>query len=239
MATVRDLITDAHKLLGVLAAGATLRAADATDGLTMLQRMLDAWNADRLALYTVTRSTYTWTAAASSRTLGASGQLSGQRPEWIEYASVIEAGETNERPVEVLTREQFARISDKTTTDTVFHCLSYEPTYPNGTLTVYPVPTTAPTLVLHVPTALTSAVTLDTTVSYPPGYEEAAQYQLAKRIAPFHPGTWTDLLAELARDAYGRIKSVNVRVEPMRCDPALVGSGGYGHWNIETDGYTR
>ena len=233
MATVQGLIVDALKVIGVAPAGATsVDAAYAADGLAMVTRMLDAWNAERLLLATVARSTVTWTASQSSRTIAASGaDLASQRPEWIDHAGVIPSGDTNEIPIDLLTREQYARIVDKTITSTYFTALWYEATFPSGTLTVYPVPTTAPTLVLYVPTAITSAVALTTTLSYAPGYEEAIQYQLARRLAPIFRQPWTNDLKDLADEALGRAKRANVRVEPIRADPALSPHVG-GTWNI-------
>lgn len=45
MATARDVVTGALRLIGVLAAGETAQAAEATDGLAALNRMMHGWKA--------------------------------------------------------------------------------------------------------------------------------------------------------------------------------------------------
>lgn len=229
MSTFRDLITDAHKILGIVGIGGSVRPSQAADALALAKRMLDAWNAERLCIGTVARTTYTWTASQSSRTIAASGaQLTGPRPLWIDSAAVIPVGATLETDLgRPMTRDEYAVLPDKARTATVFDRLAYEPTFPNGTLIVYPVPTTAPTLVLYVPVALTSEVTLATVLSYAPGYEEAAQYQLAKRLSTLYPGTWTEVLNQLAQDAMQRVQRSNIRTAYRKNDPALCPGGGF------------
>lgn len=239
MATVSDLITDSLKVLGVVGAGGSLSASDSTDGLRQVQVLLDAWNADRLCIGVETRTTYTWTASQSSRTIGASGDLVGTRPLWLARAAVIPSGQTVEialgRP---LTRQEYADIPNKAITADYFTAYHYEPTPTNGTVTVWPVPTTAPTFVVYVPTPLTSAVTLATTLAYAPGYEAALMYALAKRMAPIFRQPWKAVLEDLHDEAMSRIKSSNVQYEPIRSDAALVG-GTAPRWNILTDSTRR
>jgi hypothetical protein len=235
MATVRDLIRLSAVSIGVT----NPSPQDYSDGLVLAQRLIDGWNAQRLTLFARGRVTNAWTSGQSSRTIGATGNFTSQRPEWLDQASVIPAGQTTEYPLTLLTREEYARIPQKALTAEYPQALTYEPTYPNGTLTVYPVPTTAPTLVLYYPTAITSAVTLDTVLSYPPGYEEALQYQLAKRLAPLFRQPWTALLEDLARTSLARIQIANVKVEPSRVDAALLSGDRGGRWNINTGEYWR
>lgn len=225
MATVRDLIRLSCVNLGVT----TPSPSDYEDALALLVRMLDAWNARALCLGTSQRVTATWTANQSQRTIGATGQITSiARPLWIDRWSLIPVGQTSEAfaAKRVLTRREYAEIVDKASTATYFSELAYEPTFPNGTVIVWPVPTTAPTLVLYVPTPITAAVTLDTTLSYAPAFEETAQYQLTRRLAPIFGQPWTETLRDLAADAHRTWTAANLRVEPRRNDPTLVGSGG-------------
>ena len=227
MATIRDLLTDSLKTIGVIEAGGTATAADAADGLTAARRLLDTCNANRLCVGAEARSTYPWPAATRARTLGPTGDLVGTRPLWLAGASVIPAGQTDEMPMgRPLTRRAYAEIPDKTTAGPSFTRYHYEPTFPNGTVTVYPVPTTASTLVVYAPVPLTTAVTLATPLSYAQGYEEALQYALAKRLAPVFRQPWSALLEGLLQEAMATIRRENTRGESRRNDPALVGRGG-------------
>lgn len=227
MPTFNNLINDALKVIGVLAAGATPAPEHSEDALAVVARMLDAFNAQRLCIGTVIRTTYTWVAAQSQRTIGTAGQLVGPRPLWLDNAGVIPPGQTLEIPLgRPMSRDDYAGIAYKALTGTYFYRYLYEPTFPSGTLTVYPVPTGAPTLVLYVPTALTS-VALTTDLSYAPGAEEAVLYQLARRLAPMFKRVWSQDNAQLARESLATWKRSNVRIESRQNDPTLVGRGGY------------
>jgi hypothetical protein len=75
--------------------------------------------------------------------------------------------------------------------------LYYEPTWPNGSLYFWPVPTTAYDVELEIRTVL-AQVTLVTSLTLPPGYEEALVLSLAEKCArPFGK----ELDQSLVRDA--------------------------------------
>lgn len=233
--TVRNLIEDALKVQGVLAAGASLPDAHAEDGLSQTRLLLDGWNAARVAIGVQERLTVTWTANQRVRTLAASGaDLAVARPLAVDLWSVIPSGETDEafsaKPP--LTRQQYNEIPDKTTTGSYFTELHYEPTPTSGTASVYPVPTTAPTLVLYVPKAHTSDLALGDTLAYAPGAEQAVLYALAKRLGPIFHRPWTKELAELSAIAWRQwVIACAAQPEPKRNSPFLRGAGTF---NIET-----
>lgn len=228
MADVRAFCSDALKVLGVLAPGQTMPDEHAEDALVQFTRMCKAFNAKRLTIGSYTRTTYAWPSATSSRTIGATGQLVGTRPLWLNNASVIPNGQTNEVPLgRPMTRQEYADITDKAATAGWFSRYLFEPAAPDALITVYPVPTAAVTLVLYPPVPLESSVTLDTTVTVLDAWEEHLQYQLAKRLAVIFKQPWTALLESLAHDAKTRAEIANVRVEPQRNDRSLVGRGSF------------
>lgn len=225
--TVRDLCAAALKVIGVVGKGASMDDTDAADALESLIGLLDTLNADRLCIGTTARTTYTWPVNTSSRTIGPAGQLVGPRPSWVDAWSVIPVGATTEDGARApLTRGEYENIPDKARTADVFTDLRYEPTPTSGLLTVYPVPTTAPTLVLYVPVALETDIDLNDALSFAPGYREFAQYSLAKRLAGHFKQAWTREHGEILRGASLRVTRANVRVEPRRNDPTLVGMSG-------------
>ena len=70
MATVRQLLTDAHLEIGVLAEGETLSAGQASTSLRTLNRLLDKWGAERLQVFTIHRTTYQLLAGHASYIVG-------------------------------------------------------------------------------------------------------------------------------------------------------------------------
>jgi hypothetical protein len=237
--TARTLITNALIELGVLADGEVPSAAMLSLGLATLNRMLDAWNTERLLLPVQTRSSYTLTASLASPTIGPTGTFSASRPMAIEQMGVMPVGSTVELPVLPMTRGEYAAITLKTLTmDWPLRYL-YEPGTPNGTITFYPIPTTAATLYLYVLTALASFATYDTAYTFQPGYYEALHFNLALRcMRPFgvkFDGPDLALLIDQAGTAKGSIKRQNEVPLNLPIDVAVLGSGAGGMYDIYSD----
>lgn len=236
MSTHRDLIRISAALVGVT----NPSPRDYADALTLEQRMLDGMNADVLLVGTRVRLTVTWTANQGTRTLASTGaDLAVARPLWIDAWSAIPVGATTEAfdAKKPLTRQEYNEITTKAQTASYFSELAYEPTFPLGTATVWPVPTTAPTLVLYVPEAMSAlSVALADPLSYRPGVEEHIQYELAMRLAGLFRQAWSRENEMLRRGAAMRVKAANVRVESRRNDPTLVGRGVF---DIESGSFRR
>jgi hypothetical protein len=219
-----EWVTAACEVIGVKSpADGDLSNEDASTALFHGNLMRKSWNAKNLALHTIVRATFTWPTTTSSRTIGPSGaQLTGTRPlsipEW--GAKVIPAGATYEVPVEVISHAEYASIGDKTLTSDYFTKLLYEPSgATTGTLTVWPVPSTAPTLILHHKSLL-AAITSAAEISAPEGYEAALVTQLAKRLAPIFGKPWTQELEDLAREDWATAQRANIRVPDETPMPA-------------------
>lgn len=158
-----------------------------------------SWNTSGLYIAVTSRSPYTWPAAAATRTIGLAGQLVGVMPQQILFAKLIPAGGTAEQTVNVLTERQYAAIDNKAQTGDVFHDLRYEQTgVAVATITVWPVPTTAPTLVLHHQGQYPSFAITDT-LAFPESAEGAFTVALAKLCAPVMGKSWTREQEDLYR----------------------------------------
>jgi hypothetical protein len=176
----------------------------------VLNAMLDSWNTESLAVYALRDETLTLTGAASY-TIGAGGALNTTRPVKIESAYVRLSD--NDYHAKLASAEAWYRLAAKTTTGSVAEWLYYEPSYPLGTLYLYPQPTTG---VLHLVTRVPlAAYAASDSLALPPGYQDAITYHLALRLAPEYSRPVTPELAALARAAKDNIKSVNFRVPVM------------------------
>lgn len=236
--TARDLIIDALLEIGIGEPGSDLDADDAALALRHLKRMVDAFQADRLLLYTVLRAAYPLVPNQQTRTIGATGDFAGNRPIWIADARVIPVGDTFELPVHKMTRAEWFAEPLKTLTDLYPMKVFYEPTSPNGTLKFWPIPTTAASFIIAVPVPLVTPLTLDTDLAFAPGgYEEAWMLNLAKRcVRAFERATPPAGLDGDAHAALSVVKRLNDEgPPPARSDPALTnGRGGY---DIRSNGY--
>lgn len=232
MATVQAAIVNrALRLIGKLASGASPTSDESNDTLTALNAMIDAWRPESGTCYALREETLTLTNGASSKTIGASGDLNTVRPLEIEAAYILDDGISH--PVRMITDVQYAGISDKTSSGDWPTRANYKAAYPLGVIYLWPVPNATRTMKLltKVPH---SAMALSDTLAVPPGWEEALVYNLAIRMAPeFEVAASADVV-EIARTTKGAIKRQNVPNMRARNEVAqLVGGASSG--NILTD----
>lgn len=234
MATARDLITKALQELGVLAAGEVATAVEADDGLLALNRLLDAWAAERLQIYTVTRTTWTITPNTDPNqyTVGTGGVVNVARPVFVSDGHVgfvdTSTSPSTEYPLVMLTEAAFAGIPVKGLTSTYPTRFYYNPTYPLASLRLFPVPTSATlTGVLYAPQQVAQLAALTTAVSLPPGYERMLLKNLAIELAPSYERFVSPTLAKQAADAKAIVKRANKRLRDLSIDPGAVVQGRY------------
>lgn len=231
MATGQTLINRASRLIGAASIGETLSAEETEAGLDALNAMLDSWRNERLMVYAIQDESLTMVSAQASYTIGTGGDLNTTRPVRIE-AAYMRASNTD-YDVDILNEREWAGIPDKTSTSDLVERIYYQPSMSTGTLYVWPVPNTANVLHLLTWTPLSTLATASTTVTLPPGYEEAIAYNLALRIAPEHGISISPEVAEVARTSKAAIKRINS--QPIKAYtelPMLVGQPTH---NIYTD----
>lgn len=236
--TARDMIEYALQEIGAIAVSEAVSNADAQAGLVRLNSLLDTWQTERLTIYNLNRAVYTLVASQASYTIGPTGAdwTCVVRPTFIQRAGMLDSDD-NESPVEMLTPDRYMAIVDKTLTSTDATQLYYNPTFPLGTVFLYPVPTDATVqAVLYIPIPLTAGLTLDTALTLAPAYEEAIRYNLALRLCPVMGRPLDPLIADLARETKKNIKSANHQVQEMVVDPAIPGADG-GAWDIYSGGF--
>ncbi len=234
MATVLDEISAALKEIGVLSAGETASAEDAADAFAALNRMIDQWAAERLDIYSITRTTWTIVSGTQAYTVGLTGTVVIARPVFLQAVQFRDTSTSPvvELPLTPLSDAAYAGITLKAGTSTYPTSWYYNPTHPLGALTLFPTPTST-TLqgVLYAPAALARYTALSDLVTLPPAYEEFLVTHLAMRLAtPF--GRQIDpSLRERAMEAKAIVKRSNRRLTDMTFDHALVGNGS-GSWSI-------
>lgn len=222
------LISGALTQLGVLAAGETLANADAEAALTRLNDWIDSLGTERLTIYKLLRTEKALASGTASYTLGSGGAINIVRPVWLQDAGLIEdntAAIPQERPIKVLTDDEWARVPDKTQTGIVgsVYC-NFDWSAGLALVSVYPIPNTATTtLVLYTPVALTEFANLTTEYTFPPGYRRFLRTNLAIELAPEYGRPLDPALVQQAIDAKAQIKRANHREADLRLDPMYVG----------------
>jgi hypothetical protein len=239
MATARDIIKDALTEIGVYQPGETISADDYALGLLRFQNQLDAWAADMLTLNVFDRATYTIPASSNTFTIGPTGTLIRQRPVWVQAVNYVVPGSSP--PVEVpmgpMDDDSYANLSIKTLASSLPTQYYFNATMPDATMFVWPTPTQNVQLYLYLPTAIGQPATLNSSVTGPPGYQEAFMYQLALRLCNPFGRKIPDALPKLATEAYARMKRPNTEPGLLAVDQALVPSYG-GAFNVLTGNMT-
>jgi hypothetical protein len=183
--TAGDQINGALRLIGQLAEGEEPSAATANDALAALNQMIDSWNTERLSVFSTQDQVFSWLPNFATRTLGPTGDFVGNRPILVDDSTYFRDPSSNiSFGIKLINQQQYNGIAVKTVTSTYPQVMFVNMTYPNITMTVYPVPTKV--LEWHIVSVqeLTTAALLSTPLAFPPGYLRAFRYNLACEIAP-------------------------------------------------------
>lgn len=231
MATPRSILTRALRSISYIGQGQTPNSSEIVDALQTANEFLAGLNREYLMLFRDSRDTFTWASGNSTRTIGATGNITTiTRPDRIKGMSYMEGD--NEIPVRILDDFlEYREITLKTTTSGQINVAFYDPTFPNGTIYAYPVPDEDLTIWLYTWARLSSfgdTGDLDTAVSYPDGYERFLHFNLAKEfvlqfgvsLAPVR----LQMLMNLADQTKAQIKSLNIK--DIRAIPDYASRGG-------------
>lgn len=210
MATTRELLSGAHRLLGLVNSGNVLPEAVYQDNLVALNQMIDSWSTERLAVFCTQDQTYYWEAGNRIRTLGPTGDFvyilanqsdtpivtqgddyigvddaTTQRPILLEDSTYFRDPTTNvSYGIKFINQLQYNNIAVKTVQSTYPQVLFVNNTFPNITLSVYPVPNRMLEFHFISVQPLANPTTLETDLAFPPGYLRAFRYNLALELAP-------------------------------------------------------
>tara|TARA_R110000787_G_scaffold72632_2_gene161941 strand:+ start:209 stop:919 length:711 start_codon:yes stop_codon:yes gene_type:complete len=235
MATALDIIRRSMRLVHILDAEEEPTGAEAQDGLTTMNDLIDSWSLDHSYVYTVRTDTLTWTANNESRTIGASGNFVTTRPVKIHPSTYYTDVNGNDYQfTQIATRAGYTSIVDKGTTSTLPQYMYYEPSFPNGTIYIWPVPDASITIQLSSREQLSSLALLTTAVSFPPGYKQAFVTSLAEEIAAEFGVAVPPEVGKSAFKARTKVRRANRRTPISQVEAGLINSSR--SFNIYTGG---
>lgn len=216
-----------RKCGGILAEGETPSAELMQDTRMAFNVMLDSWSTESLSVFTTQDQEFTWPANTISRTIGATGDLAGNRPIKISDAThFVDPGSGISYPLVGINEDEYMGIALKTATSSYPQAYFASMDMPNMTLYLYPVPTQAITLHLISVTELTQMDDLATSIMFPPGYQRAFIFNLACEVCAelgMEPPPTTKRLAMASKRDLKRINSPG---DIMGFPSALLGKGG-------------
>jgi hypothetical protein len=223
--TAGDQINGALRLLGVLAEGETPSAATSQDALVALNQMIDSWNTERLAVFSTQDQVFSWPPNIYERTLGPTGNFVGNRPILVDDSTYFKDPASGiSYGLKLINQQQYNGIAVKTVTSTYPQVMWVNMTYPNITMTVYPVPTKV--LEFHIVSVqeLTNPANLTTNLAFPPGYLRAFRYCLACELAPEFGMEPPPTVVRIAMTSKRNLKRINNPDDIMSIPYSIVGT---------------
>jgi hypothetical protein len=225
MATVEALVADALREIAVLAAGETMSASEGTNGLASLNRMVNAWKAEKVFIYQNAATTWAIVSGTGTYTVGTGGTVNVLRPMHIVAINIRDAVTTPayEMGLRLMTDQDWAEVRIKAQTAYRPQAAYYNLSYPLATLFLWPIPTSATlTGVLYAPLATDEFAALTSTVSLPPGYERMIVKNLAMELAPQYGANVSSQLTQQAQDSLAVVLRANKNLEEQRFDPGAM-----------------
>lgn len=224
-----DIINGALSAMGALAPGETLDAALAADAFNMLNDMLDLESNENFMIYNIIEIIAPSIAGQTAWTIGPGGEINSIRPLNIHSAFVRVSG--IDFTIAIINLEKYELIGLKQLSGPWPKALYYQPTYPLGTINLWPLPASGE-LHLFASNLFTRFSTINDTVEFPPGYQMWMKFSLAAYLAPgYGKGAMVQLLSGFASEAKAKIKISNmVPQQTVGFDPIIASRGINAQW---------
>jgi hypothetical protein len=231
---VTDLVTGALTEIRVARGGDVVRAEDLALGVTFLNEILERLAVTPNALFARALTAYPITPGLQPHTIGPTGTfVVPRRPVRILQINLVLPDGTNRQPVTPQSPAWWAGHRERLLESAIPESFYYNPTWPDGAVNLYPVPTMPYALELETETELV-AVTDTDTIDVPQGYSELLRLWTAKKAAPSFAREFSkasnDALTEILGDVFG----ANIRVNNLRTRDAGVPGGDGGLFDYRT-----
>jgi hypothetical protein len=205
-----DVIVAARRKLGIQAQEETLEAADLTDGLTTLNMMLKAWQADGVMCWTFSEVTFVLAQADTTVTFGAGMDVTTIP---FEIVSMNINRGSNDIPMIPLSRQDYRRLPNKTSQGYPTQYF-YQRDRSGGTLYIWPAAdASGGTLYIDTRRIVMDMDASANTFDFPQEWYEALVYGLADRLAEDYGMVGTpegQQVASKAAMAYAIVKDNDV-----------------------------
>ncbi len=237
---INDLLRSSFRCIGQLRPGFGHSPSELTDGLFILNAMLDSWSTDDLNAFCELIQSFTLTPGVQTYSIGSGGAFNGARPTRIDKGTLVvlsNPASPLRMDLRLMDDEEWQSINLQSTASTLPRKLFYNPTFPLGTVNLWPSPTEADKVELSSAQNLAGGFTAGTDAFVaPPGYLDAVRYQLAVRLAMEWDKPLKDGVMMLATEALAKIQRLNAPTPQMSLNPAcpMGGGGQRGGWNRYT-----
>ena len=218
MTTALQIVTAAARLIGVVRKSEALAADEAVDGLSSLNDMLASWSNNGLLCVSRVWENFT-VSAATSYLIGAAQTLNTVRP--LSIKAAFFRIDNIDYDLEIISDEEYERISLKTLTTDFPRYISYDNAYPYGKIRLYPQGAGQLHLLSEKP--ITNIASLSTTVDLPPGWNRAIRYNLAIEMAPEYGQEIPKAIVSMAQQSKTEITLSIAKNRPIKPQPTYIG----------------
>jgi len=233
-----DIIQDALELLGVYGPGDTISSADESRSLSVLNDMMDVWSNESLACFDWVTQTFTMVPGQYQYTVGPGGFINGTRPLRVSDApgsAYLLDANLNRYLMNVLDQLSWNIVTTAVANSDLPNILFYDPTFPLGTINIWPTPSSSWTCSFLSYRQLGGFAAPSSSFSLPPGYKRAITTNLCLSLKPYFASAQIDpLIIKEASETKASVKRSNMRTQIAVFDPELV-SRGSAVYNIWTD----
>lgn len=225
MTTVTEVITQALKDATVVGEGDAASAETMTDAFAMFNQMMAQWQESGMNIYAQVTSSFTPTGAVSY-TVGTGGDISIARPEKID--NIYWRFNSFDTPLTMIsTYEEYLSITTKTQSGDAAYAF-YLPSYPLGTLYLYPQPSSGSIFITRSETLPTFTSITDTIV-LPAKYILPIRFSLAELFSVTFQTVISPAVSTMANRYRVSLRKSNTRVPTLQMPDFKLG-----RFNINT-----
>jgi hypothetical protein len=225
MTTVTELITQALKDATVVGEGDSASSETMTDAFALFQQLMGQWQSSGKNVYAQVTSSFNATGALSY-SIGTGGDVNITRPEKID--NVYWRLNTVDTPLTMLnTYEEYLDLTTKTMSGDATYAF-YLPSYPLGTLYIYPQPTSGSFFITRTE-SLPTFTSITDTIVLPAKYILPIRFSLAELFSVTFQTVISPAVSTMANRYRVSLRKSNTRVPTLQM-PAFT----LGRFNINT-----
>lgn len=220
--TVRDIITGAAKLLGVLRKSEVLSADEAADGFVALNDMIESWSNDSLLINARAWESFN-ISSGTSYTIGTGQTINTTRPTVIKDV-FVRIGDIDYTLI-YLTDEEYERIPYKAISTNIPQWYNYDNGFPTGIIRIYPSLSVSAELHLLSEKPITEFTSLNQVIDVTPGTKRALRSNLAIELAPEYQVEPSASLVRMATTSLDLIMLAIAKNRPIKYQGTPVARG--------------
>jgi len=227
MTTARSIINRTYRMM--IASEQLPTNQEYTDGLSVLNDVIESMQIEKMYIYATTVASYTMTGSQTSYTIGTGGNFNVTMPTDITNAYV--RYNNIDFPMKKINMMDYGNIMNKTFVVGIPQFFAYNAAYPLGTLYFWGTPDQNYTVFLQTPQLLTSFADLDTDYTLGRGYKRFLSYALMQDWMPEFEQEMTPTQLKSYTESKKLIQKNNIVLPVMKTEIGLIHGQTAGYYN--------